>query len=98
MSLPPSEPFEQALSQPDAGCSSLGSSAGSTWAGLPDHRDRLLRAPCDLCGSHEEAKDLVQETYVGVLRHGRPCVLASRVPASAVVALAAAPLLTNGHR
>jgi hypothetical protein len=54
--------------------------------------------PFDLCGSHEDAKDLVQETYVGVRRHGRPCVLAGQVAASAVVALAAAPLLPNGHR
>jgi RNA polymerase sigma-70 factor, ECF subfamily len=38
---------------------------------LPDHRERLFRAAYALCGSREEAEDLVQETYVRVLRKPR---------------------------
>ncbi len=35
--------------------------------GLGDHVDRLYRAAWGLCGSREEAEDLVQETFVRVL-------------------------------
>ncbi|HEX3804095.1 MAG TPA: RNA polymerase sigma factor [Solirubrobacteraceae bacterium] len=35
--------------------------------GLGDHLDRLYRAAWSLCGSREEAEDLVQETYAKVL-------------------------------
>jgi len=39
--------------------------------GLGDHLDRLYRAARGLCGSREEAEDLVQETFVRVLRKPR---------------------------
>jgi RNA polymerase sigma-70 factor (ECF subfamily) len=39
--------------------------------GLGDHIDRLYRAAWALCGSREEAEDLVQETFVRVLRKPR---------------------------
>src|SRR5579864_2902047 len=42
---------------------------------LGDHIDRLYRAARSLCGSREEAEDLVQETFARVLR--RPRVLRS---------------------
>jgi RNA polymerase sigma-70 factor (ECF subfamily) len=38
---------------------------------LGDHIDRLYRAARALCGSHEEAEDLVQETFARVLRKPR---------------------------
>ena len=38
---------------------------------LPDHFDRLFRAAYGLCGSREDAEDLVQETYARVLRRPR---------------------------
>ncbi|MFL5822022.1 MAG: RNA polymerase sigma factor [Solirubrobacteraceae bacterium] len=38
---------------------------------LGDHIDRLYRAAWGLCGSREEAEDLVQETFVRVLRKPR---------------------------
>ena len=34
---------------------------------LGDHVDRLYRAAWSLCGSREEAEDLVQETFARVL-------------------------------
>ncbi|MDE3132176.1 MAG: hypothetical protein KGL16_13585, partial [Acidobacteriota bacterium] len=34
---------------------------------LGDHLDRLYRAAWSLCGSREEAEDLVQETFARVL-------------------------------
>jgi RNA polymerase sigma-70 factor (ECF subfamily) len=40
-------------------------------AGLGDHVDRLYRAAWALCGSREEAEDLVQDTYVRVLARPR---------------------------
>jgi RNA polymerase sigma-70 factor (ECF subfamily) len=40
-------------------------------AGLGDHIDRLYRAAWSLCGSREEAEDLVQETFERVLRRPR---------------------------
>src|SRR5947209_10934575 len=40
-------------------------------AGLGDHIDRLFRAAWALCGSREEAEDLVQETFARVLRKPR---------------------------
>jgi RNA polymerase sigma-70 factor, ECF subfamily len=40
---------------------------------LPDHIDRLYRAAWALCGSRQDAEDLVQETFVNVLK--RPRVL-----------------------
>ena len=42
---------------------------------LGDHVDRLYRAAWALCGSREDAEDLVQETYVRVL--ARPRILRS---------------------
>lgn len=39
--------------------------------GLGDHLDRLFRAAWALCGSREEAEDLVQETYARVLARPR---------------------------
>lgn len=39
--------------------------------GLGDHIDRLYRAAWGLCGSREEAEDLVQETFMQVLRRPR---------------------------
>jgi RNA polymerase sigma-70 factor (ECF subfamily) len=39
--------------------------------GLGDHIDRLYRAAWALCGSREEAEDLVQETFATVLRKPR---------------------------
>jgi RNA polymerase sigma-70 factor (ECF subfamily) len=39
--------------------------------GLGDHLDRLYRAAWALCGSREEAEDLVQETFAQVLRKPR---------------------------
>ena len=38
---------------------------------LGDHLDRLFRAAWALCGSREEAEDLVQDTYERVLRRPR---------------------------
>jgi RNA polymerase sigma-70 factor, ECF subfamily len=38
---------------------------------LGDHIDRLYRAAWGLCGSREEAEDLVQETFAQVLRKPR---------------------------
>jgi RNA polymerase sigma-70 factor, ECF subfamily len=38
---------------------------------LPEYRDRLFRAACALCGSREDAEDLVQETYASVLKRPR---------------------------
>jgi RNA polymerase sigma-70 factor (ECF subfamily) len=38
---------------------------------LGDHLDRLYRAARAMCGSREEAEDLVQETFVRVLRRPR---------------------------
>jgi len=38
---------------------------------LGDHIDRLYRAAWSLCGSREEAEDLVQETYARVLARPR---------------------------
>jgi RNA polymerase sigma-70 factor (ECF subfamily) len=40
-------------------------------AGLGDHIDRLYRAAWGLCGSREDAEDLVQETFAKVLRKPR---------------------------
>jgi RNA polymerase sigma-70 factor, ECF subfamily len=40
-------------------------------ARLGDHVDRLYRAAWALCGSREEAEDLVQETYARVLARPR---------------------------
>ena len=40
---------------------------------LGDHVDRLFRAAWALCGSRQDAEDLVQETYARVL--GRPRLL-----------------------
>jgi len=38
---------------------------------LPDHIDQLFRAAWALCGSREDAEDLVQETFVNVLKRPR---------------------------
>jgi hypothetical protein len=38
---------------------------------LPDHIDRLYGAAWALCGSRQEAEDLVQETFVNVLKRRR---------------------------
>jgi RNA polymerase sigma-70 factor, ECF subfamily len=38
---------------------------------LGDHLDRVFRAAWGLCGSHEDAEDLVQETYARVLARPR---------------------------
>src|SRR4026209_1465080 len=40
-------------------------------ARLGDHLDRLYRAAWALCGSREEAEDLVQDTYARVLARPR---------------------------
>src|SRR5438128_1585005 len=40
-------------------------------ARLGDHIDRLYRAAWALCGSREDAEDLVQETYARVLSRPR---------------------------
>jgi RNA polymerase sigma-70 factor (ECF subfamily) len=40
-------------------------------AQLSDHVDRLYRAAWGLCGSREDAEDLVQETFARVLRKPR---------------------------
>jgi RNA polymerase sigma-70 factor (ECF subfamily) len=40
-------------------------------AALGDHTDRLYRAAWSLCGSREEAEDLVQETFARILRKPR---------------------------
>src|ERR1700730_15614383 len=38
---------------------------------LSHHTDRLYRAAWALCGSRQDAEDLVQETFVNVLRRPR---------------------------
>src|ERR1700744_1088486 len=38
---------------------------------LGDHIDQLLRAAWALCGSRHDAEDLVQETFVNVLKRPR---------------------------
>jgi RNA polymerase sigma-70 factor, ECF subfamily len=38
---------------------------------LGDHIDRLYRAAWSLCGSREDAEDLVQETFLQILRRPR---------------------------
>ena len=38
---------------------------------LPDHIDQLYRAAWALCGSRQDAEDLVQETFLNVLKHPR---------------------------
>jgi RNA polymerase sigma-70 factor (ECF subfamily) len=38
---------------------------------LPDHRDRLFRAAYAMCGRREDAEDLVQDTYLRVLKQPR---------------------------
>jgi RNA polymerase sigma-70 factor (ECF subfamily) len=40
-------------------------------ARLGDHLDRLYRAAWALCGSREDAEDLVQETYMRLLARPR---------------------------
>src|SRR6478735_5462008 len=40
-------------------------------ARLGDHIDRLYRAAWALCGSREDAEDLVQETYARLLQRPR---------------------------
>jgi MOSC domain-containing protein YiiM len=35
---------------------------------LPDHIDALYRAACAICGSRHDAEDLVQETFVRVVK------------------------------
>jgi len=40
-------------------------------AHLPDHMDLLYRAACALCGSRYDAEDLVQETFVNILKRPR---------------------------
>jgi RNA polymerase sigma-70 factor, ECF subfamily len=40
-------------------------------ARLPDHIDRLYRSAYALCGTRQDAEDLVQETYERVLRRPR---------------------------
>lgn len=40
-------------------------------ARLPDHIDRLYSAAWALCGSRHDAEDLVQETFVNVLKRPR---------------------------
>ena len=56
------------------------SGRGTMWSGvptadhqldrerLPQHRDRLFRTAIVMTGSRQDAEDLVQETYVRVLR------------------------------
>ena len=39
--------------------------------GLGDHIDRLYRAAWALCGSRQDAEDLVQETFLNVLKRPR---------------------------
>lgn len=55
-------------------CAPAGTPAGSRELDperLGDHLDRLYRAAWGLCGSREDAEDLVQETYAKVLRRPR---------------------------
>ena len=40
-------------------------------ASLAQHRPRMMRAAYAMCGSHEDAEDLVQETFEQVLRRPR---------------------------
>ena len=47
---------------------------------LGDHLDRMFRAAWALCGSREEAEDLVQETYARVLARPRIVRGADDVP------------------
>jgi RNA polymerase sigma-70 factor (ECF subfamily) len=71
-----------AIKPPDARPQSRASSAGGDRRpdvkphvldpnNLPDHIDRLYRAAWALCGSRHDAEDLVQETFVNVLKRPR---------------------------
>lgn len=73
MSSPPSQPFGHVDSAPVAGASAAGPGAVRRLdvERLPDHRDRLFRAAYALCGSREDAEDLVQETFLRVLKRPR---------------------------
>ena len=49
---------------------------------LGDHIDRLYRAAWAMCGSREEAEDLVQETFARVSRARAGCAAATTSPTS----------------
>jgi RNA polymerase sigma-70 factor (ECF subfamily) len=55
----------ESVPRPDGGCRALASDR------LAEHLGSLFRAAYALCGSREEADDLVQETYARVLRRAR---------------------------
>lgn len=57
--------------QPHGGAARSSSSAPLEPAELPDHIDAMYRAACALCGSRQDAEDLVQETFARVLRRPR---------------------------
>ena len=63
---------------------------------LGDHIDRLYRAAWGLCGSREEAEDLVQETFERVLR--RPRFLHSEDDLGYLLRVREATITTRLHR
>jgi RNA polymerase sigma-70 factor, ECF subfamily len=71
---PPQLPAQFAAGERPDVPTSRGGAAGARPldpARLGDHLDRLYRAAWALCGSREEAEDLVQETYARVLARPR---------------------------
>jgi RNA polymerase sigma-70 factor, ECF subfamily len=73
VSQPPTQPFGQVDSSSSIGASTPpdGPVRQLDVERLPDHRDRLFRAAYALCGSREDAEDLVQETFLRVLKRPR---------------------------
>ena len=73
MKLPMTDAPTRPYARPDAQSAARNEPVERTLdpARLGDHLDRLYRAAWALCGSREEAEDLVQETYARLLARPR---------------------------